>query len=226
MNQASYARRVDGTAVGPSTRAGRRDRATADTRARILAAARECLLADGYANLSTRRVADSAEVPLSQIHYHFGSKLQLILAVLAAENERLLERQRAMFDAPEPLWVRWELACDFLDTDLASGYVRILQEMIAAGWTDAEVASPVREMMGGWYRLLAEVARREQEQGADLGGFTPDEVAALMGTPFLGAEELLLLGVTEEELPIRSALRKVGVLLRRVTEPDRHRAAG
>ena len=34
---------------------------------------------------------------------------QLILAVLAAENERLLERQRAMFDAPEPLWVRWEL---------------------------------------------------------------------------------------------------------------------
>ena len=29
-----------------------------------------------------------------------GRKLQLILAVLAAENERLLERQRAMFDAP------------------------------------------------------------------------------------------------------------------------------
>ena len=97
------------------TRGERRDRATADTRARILAAARECLLADGYANLSTRRVAESAGVPLSQIHYHFGSKLQLILAVLAAENERLLERQRTMFDAPEPLWVRWELACDFLD---------------------------------------------------------------------------------------------------------------
>ena len=67
-----------------------------------------------------------------------------------------------MFDAPEPLWVRWELACDFLDTDVASGYVRILQEMIAAGWTDAEVAASVREMTGGWYRLLADVARREE----------------------------------------------------------------
>ena len=57
-----------------------------------------------------------------------------------------------MFDVPEPLWVRWELACDFLDTDVASGYVRILQEMIAAGWSDAEVAASVREMIGGWYR--------------------------------------------------------------------------
>jgi len=216
----SYAHHVDGTIQRPGTRADRRDRATAETRAAILGAARECLLADGYANLSTRRVADQAEVPLSQIHYHFGSKLKLILAVLAAENERLLERQAAMFDAPEPLWVRWDLACDFLETDVASGYVRILQEMIAAGWSDAEVAASVRSMIGGWYRLLADVARREQEQGADLGGFTPDEVAALMGTPFLGAEELILLGVTESTLPIRSALRKVGRLLQ-----ARHEAA-
>jgi AcrR family transcriptional regulator len=211
---------MDGTIQRPGTRAARRDRATAETRAAILAAARERLLAEGYANLSTRRVAESAEVPLSQIHYHFGSKLQLILAVLQAENERLLERQHAMFDTPEPLWLRWDLACDFLDADLASGYVRILQEMIAAGWSDAEVAASVREMIGGWFRLLAEVAQREQEQGADLGGFTPDEVAALMATPFLGAEELILLGVTETTLPVRSALRKVGVILRQISERD------
>jgi AcrR family transcriptional regulator len=209
---------VDRTADASESRAERRDRATADTRAAILAAARERLLADGYANLSTRAVAEAAEVPLSQIHYHFGSKLQLILAVLAAENARLLDRQRAMFDTPEPLWVRWELACDFLETDVASGYVRILQEMIAAGWSDLEVAASVREMVGGWYRLLADVARREQEQGSDLFGFNPDEVAALMATPFLGAEELILLGVTEETLPVRSALRKVGVILRRIGE--------
>lgn len=204
------------------TRAERRDRATAETRATILAAARACLLADGYANLSTRRVADTAGVPLSQIHYHYGSRQQLILAVLDAETERLLERQRALFDAPEPLWVRWERACDFLDADLASGYVRILQEMIAAGWSDPGVAAAVREMLGGWYRVLADAARREHEQGVDLGGFTPDEVAALMGTPFLGAEQLILLGVPESTLPIRSALRKVGVLLRQVaaSEPD------
>lgn len=205
--------------IGPERPgADRRDRGL--TRAAIIEAARAALLAEGYARLSTRRVAELADVPLSQIHYHFGSKQQLILSVLAAENDRLLARQREMFDAPEPLWVRWERACDYLDTDIESGYVRILQEMIAAGWSDTEVASAVREMVGGWYRVLGDAARREEERGADLAGFTPDEVASLMGTPFLGAEELLLLGVTETTLPIRSALRKVGVLLRQVTAPD------
>ena len=214
-----YPRHVVDTETGQrQTRAERRGQATAGTRAGIVAAARDRLLAEGYARLSTRSVADSAEVPLSQIHYHFGSKRQLILAVLEAENERLLGRQRQMFDAPDPLWVRWELACDFLDADVRSGYVRILQEMIVAGWSDADVAAAVREMLGGWYALLADVARREQERGTDLGGFTPDEIAALMGTAFLGAEELILLGVPEGTLPIRSALRKVGVLLRQVTD--------
>jgi len=206
------------TEPGLETRAERRERASAQTRARILDAARSCLLADGYANLSTRRVAEAADVPLSQIHYYFGSKQELILAVLAAENERLLARQREMFDTPDPLWVRWELACDFLDTDVESGYVRILQEMIAAGWADEEVAAAVREQIDGWYRVLADVARREQEQGADFGSFTPGEIAALMGTPFLGAEELILLGVTESTLPVRSALRKVGALLRQAAD--------
>ena len=207
---------VEDTARTKGARAERRRDATADTRSSILAAARDRLLAEGYANLSTRGVAEAAGVPLSQIHYHFGSKRQLILAVLDGENERLLERQRDMFDTPQPLWVRWERACDFLDVDIESGYVRILQEMIAAGWSDAEVAGAVRRMIGGWYGLLGEVARREVERGADFGEFTPDEVAALMGTPFLGAEELILLGVTEATLPMRSALRKVGKLLQQV----------
>ena len=207
------------TEPGLETRAERRERTSAQTRARILDAARSCLLADGYANLSTRRVAEAADVPLSQIHYYFGSKQELILAVLAAENERLLVRQREMFDTPDPLWVRWELACDFLDTDVESGYVRILQEMIAAGWSDANVASAVRELVGGWYAVLADVARREQEAGASFGEFTPDEIAVLMGTPFLGVEELILLGIDESTLPLRSALRKVGELLRGLAAP-------
>src|SRR6186997_1321421 len=127
----------------PATRAQRRERASADTRARILAAARGCLLADGYASLSTRRVAEAADVPLSQIHYYFGSKQDLILAVLAEENERLLSRQATMYSGREPLWRQWERACDYLEDDLASGYVRVLQEMIAAGWSDPTLAARV-----------------------------------------------------------------------------------
>ncbi|HEY7524557.1 MAG TPA: TetR/AcrR family transcriptional regulator [Candidatus Limnocylindrales bacterium] len=184
------------------------------TRAAIVEAARVVLLREGHSRLSTRRVADMAGVPLSQIHYHFGSKQQLILAVLAAQNDQLLERQAAMFSGPEPLWKQWDRACDYLEADLESGYVRILQEMIAAGWSDPAIAKSVRDLLSGWLSLLADVARREQERVGALGPFTPEEVAALMGLPFLGAEATILLGFTEEMLPSRSALRKIGDVIR------------
>ena len=32
-------------------------------------------------------------------------------------------------------------ACDFLDADLESGYVRVLLEMTTAGWSDPEIAA-------------------------------------------------------------------------------------
>ena len=202
----------------PETRAERRDRATGDTRASILAAARDRLLGVGYANLSTRAVADAAGVPLSQIHYHFGSKQQLILAVLEAENDRLLERQRTMYSGPEPLWKQWERACAYLDEDIESGYVRVLQEMIAAGWSDPDVAAKVRGYLARWFTLLASVSRRESEKVGGLGPFEPAEIAALMGLPFLGAESLILLGMPEDVLPARSALRKLGAVIRSIEE--------
>lgn len=203
------------------TRADRRSLATADTRARIVAAARESLLADGYAALSTRRVAELAEVPLSQIHYHYGGKRGLILAVLEAENERLLARQRAMFGGPEPLWQQWDRACDYLEADLASGYVRILHEMIAAGWSDEAVAERVRAYLGGWFALLTEVAAREADRVGGLGAFTPAEVAALMALPFLGAEAAILVGIDESVVPTRAALRRVATVLRTLEEGAR-----
>ncbi len=119
-----------------------------------------------------------------------------------------------MFAGEEPLWAQWEQACDFLDADLESGYVRILQEMIAAGWSDPTLAASVREQVGGWFSLLTDVARREQRRTGSLGPFTPEEVAALMGLPFMGAEALILLGMTESDLPAQSALRKIGIVLR------------
>jgi AcrR family transcriptional regulator len=216
---------VDGTDAAPATRAERRQQAAVDTRRSIVDAARATLLAVGYANVSTRAVAEAAEVPLSQIHYHFGSKQQLILAVLEAENERLLARQRRMYGGPEPLWRQWERACDYLDEDLASGYVRILQEMIAAGWSDPEVAGAVRRYIGGWLELLREVAERTSERIGGLGPFTAREVAVLMGMPFIGVEAGILLGFGDTELPARTALRKVGQVIRQIEERPPPRGA-
>lgn len=180
----------------------------------LLEAAQRCLQRHGVAGLSTRKVAEEAGMPLSQIHYHLGSKRGLLLALLAFQNEKLLARQEAMFAEPQPLWLRWMKACDYLEEDLASGYVRVLQEMIAAGWADPEIGAEVRRNLGGWYRLLTGVAAQAAERLGGLGPLLPAEAAALAGHVFIGAEALILLGVAEEEMPSRSALRKVGELLR------------
>jgi AcrR family transcriptional regulator len=192
--------------------------AVVDTRMLIIAAARRRLLADGYAGLSTRKVAEEAGVPLSQLHYHFGSKRGLILALFEQDNHQRLERQTRMYAGDEPLWKRYEHACDFLEDDLDSGYVRVLQEMIAVGWSNPEIRDAVRELLSPWFALLTEVARETERRHGPLGPFTAAELATLVGTAFVGAEALLLLGFDRQVVPIRSALRRVGVLIRELEE--------
>ena len=194
-------------------------RTTAD---RILAAARTRLLAEGYARMSVRKIADTAGVPMSQIQYHFGSKQGLVVALLEAEDRRLVTRQRDLYSTDAPLWKRYEQACDLLDDDLASGYVRVLQEMIAAGWSNHELGAAVRELMDGWFALLSEVARETERRHGPLGPFTVDEAATLIGSVFFGSEALLLLGFDRNALPIRSALRRIGVLIRQLEEGSPH----
>ena len=189
-----------------------------DTRSAILEAAHRCLLADGFAGLSTRSVAEGAGVPLSQLHYYFGSKRGLILSLLENENRRLLDRQTRMYEEDVPLWQRYEQACDFLEDDLDSGYVRLLQEMIAAGWSDPELGAAVYEIQRGWFELLTEVAREAERRHGRLGVFTAEEVATLIGLAFLGGEALLLLGFDRQVLPIRAALRRIGLVIRELEE--------
>ena len=189
-----------------------------DTRLRILAAAKGVLLEAGYAHLSTRGIAEAAGVPLSQIHYHFGSKQNLMLALLDLENQMRLARQAAMYEADKPLWEQWLQACDFFDDDLESGYVRVLMEMTAAGWSDQEIAEAVSAQVKGWFDLLAEVAQRAAKRLGPLSPFTEEELAALAGLPFLGAEAVILLGLDDSKIAGRPALRKVGELLRRLEE--------
>lgn len=184
-----------------------------DTATRILTAARTCLLREGYAAMSTRKVAEEAEVSLSQIHYHFGSKNDLILSLLRGDNERLLQRQGALFSSDISLADQWSIACDYLDEDVESGYVRVLQEMMAAGWSSELVGKEMRQMLEGWNGVLYEVAERARARGTSLGRFTSEEVAALVSSLFLGAESMLLLGMESDGLPLRRALRRVGELI-------------
>jgi AcrR family transcriptional regulator len=185
----------------------------ADTRAQILEAARDALAADGYAHTTTRSIAERAGVHLSLVHYHFEGKQQLLAEVLSQENERLLERQRALFEKPEPLADKWRAACAYLREDIRSGYVRILWELWAVGLSEPKLAATWREAIAGWRELLTRVA---EEWCAGLAAelpVSPQVLVTLVANAFQGAEAEILAGVTEEEAPHLEALEGVADLI-------------
>src|SRR5437867_12736714 len=83
------------------------------TRQQLLDAARAVLQRDGVAALSTRSVGAEAGVNLSLIHYYFGSRDRLLLAILEQMDADLLARQRAMYGQGETtLAENWRQAVD------------------------------------------------------------------------------------------------------------------
>jgi AcrR family transcriptional regulator len=185
------------------------------TRRRIVDAARDVLLERGHAATSTRAVADEAGVRLSLVHYHFGGKQGLLLEVLERENALLLARQREHYAAPGPLADKWRTACDFLDEDIRSGYVRVLWELWAAGLADEDLAAGWRSAMAGWRSLLESVFTSwAQELELELP-ISPRAVAALICNLFEGIEIELLAGVPEDDAPHGEVLDAIGVLIER-----------
>jgi AcrR family transcriptional regulator len=186
------------------------------TKELILEAARESLREEGYSGTSIRAVAERAGVQLSLVHYHFGSKQSVLVAVLERENEKLLERQQALFASPGLLSAKWRAACRFLEEDLESGYVRILWELWAAGLADEQLAARWRDATAGWRRLMAEVV---EEWSRDVGLKLPisaTAVATLVANLFQGLEVEILAGVSEDEAPHLEVLEAVAQLIERI----------
>jgi len=185
------------------------------TRDRIVDAAREVLVEHGHGGTSTRAVADRAGVRLSLVHYHFGGKQGLLVEVLERENEQLLERQRELFAAPGPLAEKWRVACDLLDEDIRSGYVRILWELWSAGLADDELAAGWRSATGGWRDLITSAFEAWSEELDIELPLRPRALATLVANVFQGIEIELLAGVDEIDAPHREVLDAFGALIAR-----------
>jgi AcrR family transcriptional regulator len=186
---------------------------------KILEAARTTLLERGAGGTSTRSVAERAGVPLSLVHYHFGSKHDLLAAVLEHENDLLLARQRELYAAPGPLAEKWRTACAFLDEDIRSGYVRVLWELWAAGLADETLAERWRAAMSGWRELLETVTATWARERQITLPLTPRALATLVSNIFQGVEVELLAGVGEDEAPHREVLDAIGLLIQRAEAP-------
>jgi AcrR family transcriptional regulator len=191
------------------------------TRSQILEAARRRLCEVGYGRLNVRDIAADAGVNHALIGYHFQGKRQLVLAVLDDANKRLLERQTRMYRNEGSAGQKWQQACDFYDEDIASGYVRLMMELMAASFNDEALRREFLPRLLAWNRVIEDaVAGFVEQYELDLP-ISVQAITAWIVWFWIGVEASMTLGVPEEQGHQREALEAVATLLRRIEAPAR-----
>jgi AcrR family transcriptional regulator len=142
------------------TAAAEPEQALSTPRARAVEAfldAAERLLIDvGHAGITTRRLAREAGLNQGLVHYYFGSVDEVLVRALERFTARLIERQRAMYEAEGPFVEKWRAAMGFLEEDLAVGYPKIWLELQALGWNRPAIRERVARVNAEWREVLTD----------------------------------------------------------------------
>ena len=159
-------------------------------------AAERLLIKDGHAGLSTRRVAEEAQVNHGLVHYYFGSMEELLMQVLERFTAALIERQRAMYSAEGPFIEKWRAAWRFQEQDLEAGYPKVWLELQAMAWSDTRMRERLFAINREWRAVLFEAFDRgRREFDAELP--PTDALVALVMMIAQGAQLESLLGIDD-----------------------------
>jgi AcrR family transcriptional regulator len=122
----------------------------------FLDAAERLLVEEGYAAITTRRLAEATGANHGLVHYYFGSMEELFVRVLERFTDRLVDRQKQMYAADEPFVEKWRAAMRYLDEDLESGYQKIWLELQALAWNRSALQARVALVNKRWRAVLTE----------------------------------------------------------------------
>lgn len=194
--------------------------ARSETEAKILAAAFRRLAQEGYAALSIREIAKDAGVNHALINYHFGSKDQLVIAVLDDANRQLLERQQRMYKGAAGFAEKWADARRFYEADLASGFVRVQAELWAASFSNAALREKFLPRILAWKEVVLGGVREALETAEQCGvelprPFNAEVIASLISEFWIGMEFADLI-TSERQLHHRATLDAIEQLLERL----------
>jgi AcrR family transcriptional regulator len=170
----------------------------AETEAAFLDAAERLLIEVGYAEISTRRLAEEAGANAGLVHYYFGSMEEVFVRALERFTERLIARQRAMYAAESPFIEKWRTAMGYLDEDLAAGYPKIWHELQALGWNRPDIRERVARVNAEWRAVLrAAFGQAHDEYGLDEAEFPLEAIVSLVMTFNVGMELERLSGISD-----------------------------
>jgi AcrR family transcriptional regulator len=128
---------------------------TSKTRATLLDAAEKLMLEDGYAAVTSRRIAAKAGLKPQLVHYYFRTMDDLFLALFRRRAEQGLERQAQALASAQPLWALWDLSRDPRGTALTMEFIALANHRKAIRTEIASAAERFRsEQLDGLHASL------------------------------------------------------------------------
>jgi AcrR family transcriptional regulator len=94
------------------------------TRTALLDAAEALMLEEGYAAVTSRKIAHRAGLP-NAIHYYFEDMDDLFIELFRRGAARSLARQEEALASPQPLWAFWNLLMDRSNADLTTEFIAL-----------------------------------------------------------------------------------------------------
>jgi AcrR family transcriptional regulator len=187
------------------------------TRGALLDAALRLMIDEGYAAVTSRRIAAQAGLKPQLVHYYFRTMDDLFVALIRRGAEQNLERQAEVFASPQPLRALWEYSSDPRGTALAIEFAALANH---------------RKAIRGEFATYAEQFRRLQSEalatvltgyGIDEDEFPPEIVHVVVTaiSQVLALEETL--GVTAGHAGTRALVERY--LIRYEGEPAQAPAA-
>jgi AcrR family transcriptional regulator len=184
--------------------------AKADTRRRILAAARRVFLRDGYADANLNEVANLAGVGKGTLYRHFENKGELYVAMLTEHGSCFVEQLRGVLDPKAPVPCQIEaLARFYLDFWLRNReqfqVIWAVQNRKLVGPLSKGLVDHVRLVFEGPLRLLEGLIRT----GIARGELRPCDPWNTANAIAMGANALVGPIVTEAEQIVDRDVRAV-----------------
>lgn len=129
----------------------RRSNDDSATRTALLDAAEALMLDEGYAAVTSRRIARRAGLP-NAIHYYFETMDDLFIELFRRGAHRSLARQEEVLALPQPLWALWDLLLDRSNGDLNMEFIALANHRKAIR---SEIAESSRMFRRGQLSALA-----------------------------------------------------------------------
>ncbi|MCH6160379.1 TetR/AcrR family transcriptional regulator [Streptomyces marispadix] len=131
-----------------------------ETRQRLLDAAAELIVEDGWGAVTTRRVADRAGLRPGLVHYHFSSVTDLLIeAALSAAQREMARATEAMSQADDPGRGMEQVLGMVAEYTASDPTTVLFSEMLLASTRLERLRVRLAEMLGEWRAGVAEWLR-------------------------------------------------------------------